>query len=172
MAVGNDTVKRVMRGVRDRMSDGAIYSIWWPGSEWDDVQAMVAPWRSKWGYNCTALFNDIFGEMNDEGYDTSPIGGTGDFNAALGVGSGRYYEEPVIEKNYPPGTFGTTPFASADVQGHLQMVYTGEDAGRNQWMMQSDTTHGVNNSVEWDGLILTIDTRCIGAGTTSTGRPG
>lgn len=105
----NGTVERVIRGVKDRIADGAIYRFWWYGMDPNDVGCMAPPWRDGGGYNCTSLFNDIFGEMRDEGYSTYPIGGTGEWNATVGNNSTKAYEKPELAKNYPPGTFGVTP---------------------------------------------------------------
>lgn len=108
----------------------------------DDVGRMAPPWRSDWGYNCTSVYNDILGEMLSEGWvDVAPIGGTGVWSSALEI-----WEETNINKNYPPGYFGVSPYVSEAVGqwGHLQMVWSGEAADGNQVIAQSDASNGLS----------------------------
>ena len=90
---GNDTVQRILRGVQERIDAGEIYRFWYGYMDPDDVGHMASPWMSAGGSNCTSLFNGIFGEMRDEGYPVAPIGGTGYWNSAIGVGSWNFYEK-------------------------------------------------------------------------------
>jgi hypothetical protein len=155
---GNDTVQRVLHGVQERIDAGEIYRFWYGWMDPDDVGHMAPPWMSYGGSNCTSLFNGIFGEMRDEGYPVAPIGGTGYWNSAVGMGSWEFYEKPNIDKNYPPGCFGVTPYISDDQQGHVQMVATGAvilgpASWGDQTMAQSDHSKGVNSDVSygWPG---------------------
>lgn len=96
--------------------------------------------------------------MRDEGYATYPIGGTGVWNAAVGTNPSQAYETPATSKNYPPGSFGVTPYANDSVQGHLQMVYDGSrivssTSWGDQYMAQSDVSGGVSGdgNYGWPG---------------------
>lgn len=142
----NFTVERIKKGVIDRINDGTYYRFWYSYMDPNDVGCMSPPWRrSDLGYNCSSLPNDVLGEMGDEGYPVAPVGGTGYWNSALVV-----WEKPNLAKNYPPGYFCVTPYTSDAEQGHVQMVGTGAaGAGQgwgDQYMLQSDTTKGVDPS--------------------------
>ena len=102
----NGTVKRVIKGASAR--SGRPYRFWHEGIVWEDVQAMVSPWNSRSGYNCSSSFNDTFGEMREEGYAIYPHGGTTDYCSALGSDGTGNWKRFKILKNYPPGVFGLT----------------------------------------------------------------
>lgn len=141
------TVKRVIKGAHDRFE--TPYRFWHEGVDWYDVQALVPPWNSRPGYNCTSSFNDIFGEMRDEGYATYPHGGTTDYCSALGSDGTGNWERFKIQKNYPPGVFLVSPFTSDQYQGHNAMVLAWEDSSHNQYMLQSDAGDGVSDDWNW-----------------------
>lgn len=153
--MASNTVDTILAKFGERI--GKPYRFWWNWMDPNDVGCMAPPWEDDIGYNCTSVYNSILGEMLDEGWSAlSPIGGTGYWNAAVG-GHNAVYEQPNVSKNYPPGSFGVTPYISDNVQGHVQMVATFAPPSGGGWgeqyIAQSDHADGnsADFSIGWPG---------------------